>query len=145
MAHKGEDGIICSIDRVQDELLAGNDTEDLVQWVKNSLSREFFFTTNSDIVISAYKEIMLWVQQHSQYLDMAKAKFATEADGWLVAYAMSEGKIIVTNEQSRPTARNRILLPDVCKQFHVNYEDTFSLLKKLNIQFTWKPGDNSLF
>ena len=31
-----------------------------------------------------------------QFPDLAKAKFATEADGWLVAYAMVHGVAVVT-------------------------------------------------
>ena len=33
----------------------------------------------------------MWVQRHSRYSDYAKAKFATGADGWLVAYAQVQG------------------------------------------------------
>lgn len=45
---------------------------------------------------------MLWVQRNAQYFDRAKAKFATEADGWLVAYSLVHGTVVVTNEQPRP-------------------------------------------
>jgi hypothetical protein len=78
---------------------------------------------------------MLWVQRNSQYFDRAKAKFATEADGWLVAYSMVKGTVVVTNEQPRPESRNRVLLPDVCTQFEVRYQDTFLMLRELSIQF----------
>jgi len=134
--HHGE-GDVCSIDRVRGELLAGRKTEDLVQWVKNDLPDGFFVGTDDNAVTSAYAEVMLWMQRNSQYLDQAKAKFATEADGWLVAYAMANNVLVVTNEQPRPQARNRILLPDVCNQFNVPYKDTFAMLKDLAIRFEW--------
>ena len=51
---------------------------------------------------AAFADVMLWVQRNGQYFDRAKAKFATEADGWLVAYAMVHGTVVVTNEQPRP-------------------------------------------
>ena len=132
--HHGE-GNVYSIDRVKGELLAGRKTEDLVQWVKNKLPGSFFLDTDEEGVTSAYAEIMLWVQRNPQYFDYAKAKFATEADGWLVAYALLHGSIVVTNEQPRPESRNRILLPDVCDQFKVTHKDTFVLLKELSIRF----------
>ncbi len=119
LIHHHEARNVCSIDRVRAELLAGRQTEDLFQWVKNNLPAGFFITTVDEGVISAYEEIMLWAQRNSQYFDQAKAKFATEADGWLVAYAMANRATIVTNEQPRPQSRNRILLPDVCAQFNV--------------------------
>lgn len=135
--HHGSTGNVRSIDRVRNELLAGRKTEDLVLWVKNDLPPAFFLDTNGEDVTSAYAEVMLWVQRHPQYFDRAKAKFATEADGWLVAYAMSHGATVVTNEQPRPESRNRVLLPDVCTQFGVAYRDTFLMLRDLAIRFGW--------
>jgi hypothetical protein len=98
------------------ELLAGRKTEDFVQWVKNEMPAAFLIGTDGGTVTSAYGEVMLWVQRNPQYLDQAKAKFATEADGWLVAYAMAKNVVIITNEQPRPQSRNRILLLDVCNR-----------------------------
>jgi len=135
--HHHTAGNVCSIDRVKSELLAGRKTEDLVQWVKAELPGEFFIETGEQAVVDAYAQVMLWVQRHSQYYDQAKAKFATEADGWLVAYAMVHGVTVITNEQPRPESRNRILLPDVCDRFKVNYRDTFFMLADLGIRFEW--------
>ena len=61
-----------------------------------------------------------------------------DTDGWLVAYAIARDAIVVTNEQPRPGSRNRILLPDVCAQFGIPYEDTFFMLKHLKVQFQWE-------
>ena len=138
LVHHARNGTARSIDRVKSELLAGRDTEDLVQWVKNDLPAGFFLDTNAEDVLAAYAEVMLWVQQRPQYVDSAKAKFATEADGWLVAYAASRDGVVVTNEQPRPDSRNRILLPDVCDQFGVTYRDTFFLLRQLGIRLGWE-------
>lgn len=132
-----DQGHVCSIDRVRSELLAGRPTEDLVQWVNNDLPKSFFLATDMESVMTAYAEIMLWVQRSTQYFDQAKAKFATEADGWLTAHAMVHGNVVVTNEQPRPESRNRILLPDVCRQFDVSYKDTFSMLHDLVVRFEW--------
>lgn len=133
-----EKGNIRSVDRVRGELLAGRKTEDLFLWVKNQLPPAFFMETDEEAVINAYREIMLWVARNPQFFDQAKAKFATEADGWLVAYAIIHGVTVITNEQPRPQARNRILLPDVCTQFNVIYKDTISMLKELGVRYVWK-------
>jgi hypothetical protein len=123
-----------SIDRIRNELLTGRKEEDLVQWVENDLPEAFFDDSNSPEISAAYAEVMLWVQRSAQYFDRAKAKFATEADGWLVAYSMVNGTVVVTNEQPRPESRNRVLLPDVCAQFNVTYRDTFFMLRELTVQ-----------
>lgn len=135
--HHGEEHVF-SIDKVRGELLAGRKTEDLVKWVTGRLPAGFFMSTDDRAVMSAYEKVMLWVQRHSQYFDQAKAKFATEADGWLVAYAMAHKVTVVTNEQPRPESRNRILLPDVCEHFKVTRQNTFFMLKDLAIRFEWR-------
>jgi len=141
-------GHVCSIDRVKGELLAGQKTqkqllageedEDLVQWLKNEVPSEFFMETSEQAVANAYGQVMLWVQRNNQYFDQAKAKFATEADGWLVAYAMVHGVTVITNEQPRPQSRNRILLPDVCTQFNVISKNTFEMLHDLAVRYEWR-------
>jgi hypothetical protein len=138
LIHHYEEGNVFSVDKVKGELLAGRPTEDLVKWVKSDLPAGFFIGTDDESVISAYEQIMLWVQRNPQYFDQAKAKFATEADGWLVAYAIAHNTTVVTNEQPRPESRNRILLPDVCAQFKITTKDTFFMLKDLAIRFDWK-------
>ena len=135
LMHAHRRGAVRSIDRIRNELLAGRREEDLVQWVKRDVPAAFFLDSNSADVSSAYSEIMLWVQRNSRYFDRAKAKFATEADGWLVAYSMVNGTVVVTNEQPRPESRNRVLLPDVCTQFEVPYQDTFRMLRELSLRF----------
>jgi hypothetical protein len=138
LIHHHGAGNVCSIDRVRSELLAGRETEDLVRWVKSDVPPEFFMDTGEEAIADAYGRVMLWVQRHSQYFDQAKAKFATEADGWLVAYAMVHGVTVITNEQPRPQSRNRILLPDVCTQFDVTYKDTFAMLHELSVRYEWR-------
>lgn len=137
MLHHHRGGRVFSIDRVRTELLAGRPTEDLVRWVRERLSDGFFVPTDTDAVVRAYTEIMIWVQGHPRYLDHAKAKFATGAGGWLVAYAQVHGAVVVTNEQSAPESRGEVKLPDVCDQFGVERENTFSMLRALDVHFNW--------
>ena len=50
------------------------------------------------------------------------------------------GATVVTNEQSAPESRREIKLPDVCDQFGVQRENTFAMLRALNVCFDW-AGD----
>lgn len=134
-------GRVRSIDRIKAELLAGQPKEDLVVWVKERVPAGFFHGTQARAVHDAYEEIALWVQRSVQYLDRAKAKFSTEADGWLVAYSMVHGTTVVTNEQPRPDSRSRVLLPDVCAQFKVPCRDTFTMLRSLAVKLDLRPKD----
>ena len=130
-------GQVFSVDRVRSELLAGRSTEDLVRWVKNDVPEQFFLAVDTDEVARVYTEIMMWVQRHSNYFDHAKAKFATGADGWLVAWAQVHDATVVTNEQSAPASRKDVKLPDVCDQFNVARENAFVMLRALEAQFDW--------
>jgi len=138
LIHRHHEGRVFSIDRVRNELLAGQRTEDLVVWVLEHLPSSFFLAAESDAaVVNTYAHVMEWVQHHPNYFDSAKAKFATGADGWLVAYARVHGAIVVTNEQPAPGAKREIKLPDVCDQFGVGRENTFSMLRSLGVRFDW--------
>ncbi len=137
LLHHHREGQVFSVDRARNELLAGRRTEDLVQWVMDEVSEGFFLPAETDEVARVYTEIMMWVQRHPTYFDYAKAKFATGADGWLVAYAQVHGATIVTNEQPAPASRKDVKLPDVCDEFGVPRENTFDMLRALRAQFDW--------
>lgn len=137
MIHHHKKSRVFSIDRVRSELLAGHKQDLLVRWVKAQVPTRFFLPVDTGAVVSAYKDIMQWVQHHRQYFDHAKAKFATGADGWLVAYSRVHGTKVVTNEQSAPQSRKEVKLPDVCDHFQVRRDNTFAMLRALDTQFDW--------
>ena len=132
-------GVIESIDWVKKELEKGKGREgegdELARWANGDFGRAFYSTDAVD-VIESYGRIMTWVQGQSQYTDAAKAEFANEPDGWLVAYAMARGRIVVTHEVVAPDAKSRVPIPNVCEQFHVRYVDTFGMLRELAVRFT---------
>jgi hypothetical protein len=123
---------VFSIDRVRREL-EGQDK--LSAWVKDEAPKTFFKATADQAVLAAYKDIMKWANAESQFIDSAKKEFATVADGWLVAFAKTNNLILVTHEAYRPNVRNRVLLPNVCVQFGVEYCNTFEMLRQLGVQF----------
>ncbi len=133
-------GSIHSIDQVRRELLLGHKNDDLVQWVDQSVPESFFLSSDFGEIVIAFREVMDWVHQHPQYYDEAKSKFATGADGWLVAHGIVHQKFVVTNEQPSPESRNQIKLPDVCNAFSVDFNDTFAMLHKQDVQYHYSPN-----
>jgi len=117
-----------SIDRVKQELLKGHD--ELADWAKTTFA-EAFAVTDAPAVIAVYAQIMDWAQGQKQLMDAAKAEFASCADGWLVAYAKVHGLIVVTHEVFSPEACKRVLIPNVCKAFGVEYLNTWAMLRGL--------------
>lgn len=134
--HETQD--VFSIDHIKQELLRGNEEEDLVQWVLKEVPEKFFLTTRDKVVSDCYGNMMLWVQNNLQFTNYAKAKFATEADGWLAAYAKVHGYTVVTGEQYNPEVKGRIPLPNVCKAFDVECCEVFRMLTNLRVQYEWK-------
>lgn len=130
-----QQGHVCSIDRVRTEIEAGKD--ELAKWIDDTLPESFFMSTASASVAAQYAGMITWVNGQG-FKPEAKAEFASIADGWLVAYARANvNHIVVTHEQPSPDAKKRVLIPNVCLQFKVDYRDTFSMLKQLRASFTW--------
>ena len=74
LLHHHRAGAVYSIDRVRGELLAGRETENLVQWVRNEVPEGFFLPVDTADVADAYTDIMIWVQRQARFFDHAKAK-----------------------------------------------------------------------
>ena len=122
-----------SIDHVRRELLAGKDP--LADWVRNALPAAAFASTGEKPVARAFGEIMAWVQAQPKFLPAAKAEFADGADGWLVAYAKAEGLVVVTQEVYDENVRRRVPIPNVCRQFGVNFIGTYDMLRAFGAKF----------
>ncbi len=132
-------GHLHRIDRVKQELLRGSKDDDLVQWVGQCVPAGFFLASGGSEVVASYRRVMLWVNRHKQYRDEAKAKFASDADGWLVAHGMATGKTVVTLEQSSPESLTAIKLPDVCHAFSVPCGNIFAMLHRLGVRYHYSP------
>jgi len=126
------DGRVKSIDRVKQELDRGKDN--LTEWANGHFGHAFV-STDEENVIQSFAEIMAWVQSQSQFSDAAKVDFANGADGWLVAYAIVNGGVVVTQEVAAPDARRKVPLPNVCQKFNVSFIDTFEMLRQLGVHF----------
>lgn len=124
---------IYSIDKIKAELLAGHD--ELSQWVKDEAPATFFKGTGDKAVGTVFANMVKWVQAESQFTPLAKAEFASAADGWLVAYAKANGLVVVTHEELAPDARRKVPMPNVCLEFDVDYCNVFDMLRDLKVKF----------
>ena len=132
LLHHATNGRIRSIDRIGKELERGKD--ELAIWMGNHFNQAFASTDETDVV-RVFGEIMNWVNNETQFLDIAKADFASSADGWLVAYAKVNSYVVVTHETLAPDARRKVPIPNVCRAFKVLFVDTFEMLRMLGVRF----------
>lgn len=83
-----------------------------------------------------YREIMNWVNEQAQFTDVAKADFASGADGWLIAFAIVKDYVLVTHEVYSKDSKSSVKIPNVCRAFNdKTYIDTFKILRELGVQF----------
>ncbi len=133
IAHYCEEGRLLSIDRVRDEIHEG---DALDKWIKQA-PEYFFVSTADEAVIQNYRQLMVNVQENEQYLEYAKANFASGADGWLIAYAAAHQLNVVTHEARDPNIRKKVPIPNVADWFNIDCIDTFDMLRGLEVQFGW--------
>ena len=124
-------GQIVSIDKVRDEVYRIDDN--LSEWVKAE-SSAMFVSSELHPVVDTFVEMVAWVQQN-QFTAAAKAEFATVADGWIAAYAHEIQATVVTLETYDADIKRKVKLPNVCRQFNIDYINTFELLRRLGIRF----------
>ena len=96
---------VCSIDKIKTELDVRKDP--LTRWVKERAPATFFKGTADKKVLDAFRDMVKWVQSEQQFTVAAKSKFASVADGWLVAYAKANGLVVVTHEEYASGAEQR--------------------------------------
>jgi hypothetical protein len=133
IVRKHHENRVFSIDRVKQEIARGKDKLD--KWAKLKAPDTFFKKTDGKPIIDQFGKMIEWVQGESQYAPEAKAAFAQAADGWLIAYAKAGELIVVTHEVYSPEAKARVPIPNVSRQFAVEYVNTFEMLRELGVQF----------
>lgn len=126
--------ILCSIDKVKDELKTGKDL--LSDWASNEFN-DYFVSTKDNDIIQQYGLIVQWAQSQTQYKTTAKNEFmqADYADPWVIAFAKVNDLIIVTQESLNREIKNKIPIPNVCEAFDVEYCDLMQLLRDQGFKF----------
>ena len=73
---------------------------------------------------------MSWIASNTHYTPQAKSEFARSdvADAFLIAVAKTYSYTIVTHEKSQPERKNRVLIPDVARNFSVESIMIYDLL-----------------
>jgi hypothetical protein len=128
-----EDLRLISIDRVRSEILDG---DALSEWVEGA-PLELFASSAEPSIVANFASMMSWVGDSRQFQSEAQDEFARAADGWLAAFAKANNAVLVTHETYNPAKKRRVPLPNVCRQFGVDYCDTFTMLRELEVRFGW--------
>ena len=120
-------GNMCSIRPVYDELKSYGDN--LSDWVKGN--NAYFHPITDDIYQQNLARITNFCVSNYDMSNQKNLTFLDSADPWLIAKAMADGSTIVTHEKYAQQAK-KILIPNLCHEFGVDYMDTFDLLREFD-------------
>ena len=122
-------GKVYSIEKVRDELEAGND--ELAAWARDR--GETFFLRPDIQVVQAFVQVSEWVNT-AGYEPTAINAFLQDADYYLVAYALAHNFIVVTHEVPANT-RRKVKIPNACIGLGIKHMTPYEMLRREGARF----------
>ncbi len=123
LAHKGNTGTVSSIDKVADEIEAGQD--ELSDWARNH--GHTLFRRTPPTLMPQFAQVSAWADGQ-QFTPAAKQIFFQAADYYLVAHALSGEHVVVTHEV-HSNSPGRIKIPNVCLGLGVAFMTPYQMLR----------------
>lgn len=133
LVQQNQGGQVYSIERVGDELLAGDD--ELANWAGDR--DDDFFLPPDAALLPALAKVSNWVTNQS-YDQAAVSTFFQKADYYLVAQAYASQHTVVTHEIPSTSSR-KIKIPDVCIGLSIKCMTPYEMLKKERARFVLGP------
>ena len=129
LCDQNQTGKVFSIEKVADELAAGDD--DLRTWAVQRGS-EFFLPPDQGMLTSL-TTVGQWVQSQS-FRPVAVSTFLQDADYYLIAHALAHGHMVVTHEVASDGVR-QVKIPNVCIGVRVKCITPFAMLRLERARF----------
>lgn len=125
---------IVSIVPIYEELTDGDDI--LAAWAKDRQDSGWLVSVEDAATQQWFTKIAAWAVDPAQgFKPTAYEEFLSVGDSWLIAKAAAEDWIIVTQERYDPNCRKKILIPNTCRAFGVEYIDTIELIRRTGARF----------
>ncbi len=115
---------------VYDEWTAGSD--DLANWVKDRRNNGLCVEP-TESVQSKFRVIADYVNR--TYEQPQAQRFLEGADPWVIAQAKEDDATVVTHEKFVGPDSSRVKIPNICRQFNVDWCDLYSMLRALRARF----------
>ena len=133
LVFQNEAGKVASIEKVSDELRAGEDA--LATWAVERGND--FFLRPDDAVVPALGIVSGWASG-SGYQPAAVATFLQVADYWLVAHALAHNCTVVTHEIPADTIY-KIKIPNACIGLGLRCINPYDMLRRERARFVLEP------
>lgn len=129
LIEKNQTGLVFSIEKVGDELDAGDD--ELVKWAAERGSG--FFLKPDAAILPHLSRVSDWVMTQS-YEPAAISTFLQKADYYLISHALAHSHIVVTREVNA-SSRKKIKIPNICIGLEIRWMNPFEMLQKERARF----------
>jgi len=129
LAHQGHMGMVCSIDKVADEIQAGQD--ELSDWAKDR--GQALFRRTPPTLLPQFAQVSEWGSCQN-YSPAAINTFLQVADYYLVAHAIAGEHVLVTHE-TPANSLSRIKIPNVCLGLDVRFMTPYQMLRTEKARF----------
>ena len=126
---ENQKGKVFSIEKIRDELLAGDD--ELAEWARARAS-EFFLPPTSTILPSL-GTVSVWASSGT-YEPVAVSTFLQTADYYLVAHAHANEFVVVSHEIASPSVK-KIKIPNVCIALGIKVMSAYEMLRTERARF----------
>jgi hypothetical protein len=125
-------GLVSSAEKMRDELVPANDQ--LTVWAK-AHGADLWTPPNSDILSHVRASVTTeQARVAAEEIWQAAVDEFARGDVFLIATAAANDLTVVTHEQSSPTSKKRILIPDACAANGIPYVDPWAMLRDLDTQ-----------
>jgi len=129
LAEHNAAGRVFSIEKVGDELAAGDD--ELARWAQDQ--GETFFLRPDDALLRSLAVAGEWVAAQN-YRPAAVSAFLQDADYYLVAHAHAHGHVVVTHEVPSDGVR-QVKIPNVCIGLKTKCMTPYEMLRTERARF----------
>lgn len=133
LIRQNQNGVVFSIEKVGDELKAGND--ELATWA--SQREPTFFLQPDAAMIPEMTNVSNWVNTQN-YHQSAITTFLQDPDFYLIAYALAHGHTVVTHEK-HDNGLKRVKIPTPCIALNVRCVTPFEMLRYEHARFVLGP------
>lgn len=123
LLHAGNAGSVFSIDKVADEIEAGQD--ELSDWARNH--GQALFRRTVPALAQQFAQVSTWASGQ-KYMPAAINTFLQVADFYLVAHALAGGHVVVTHEVPSNSPA-RIKIPNACVGLRVRFMTPYQMLR----------------
>ena len=130
---EAESKTIVSSDMVYDELKLFNDEVSI--WVVEHRDLLFTISSQEEEIQKKFVEIADFISTHPTYKESEKDRFLSGADPWLIATANVMNLTIVTHEVLVPSNSTKVKIPNVAREFGVDYISPYKMIRDLGGRF----------